>query len=301
MDYKKIYKQLVERCKLRGLDKEALEGYYEKHHILPRCLGGGDEHDNLVLLTSREHVLAHRLLWKANPENNSLMWAYVMTRRFRKDVPQTERTNKTVAAGLNRFLTKQVFSEEALLRIGAASKGRIKSPETKAKWRAKNIGKRRSDEFRSNLSKTKKDLYASGWEMSEESKAALSKSLTGRKLTDEHRRNIGLGGIGRVVSEETKQKHSERMKALRPWERSQAKVDLYHRKKWEDADELHTLWKESGEVGSWTFTHKVNEVYSEEYSMSHFHTLVKLFKEGWTPTEDVEWLEFKELIADGLW
>ncbi len=38
--------------------------YYEYHHIIPKCVGGTDEDFNLVLLTAREHFLAHYLLCK---------------------------------------------------------------------------------------------------------------------------------------------------------------------------------------------------------------------------------------------
>lgn len=38
--------------------------YYEEHHITPRSLGGGDEKENKVLLTAREHYIAHLLLYK---------------------------------------------------------------------------------------------------------------------------------------------------------------------------------------------------------------------------------------------
>jgi hypothetical protein len=37
--------------------------YYESHHIVPRWMGGTDSDDNLVLLTAREHYLAHYLLF----------------------------------------------------------------------------------------------------------------------------------------------------------------------------------------------------------------------------------------------
>ena len=30
------YKQLVNSAKTRGLDKSKLDGYFEKHHIIPR-------------------------------------------------------------------------------------------------------------------------------------------------------------------------------------------------------------------------------------------------------------------------
>jgi hypothetical protein len=35
---------------------------YETHHIVPKSLGGSDSKDNLVVLTPREHCLAHMLL-----------------------------------------------------------------------------------------------------------------------------------------------------------------------------------------------------------------------------------------------
>jgi hypothetical protein len=36
----------------------------QNHHILPRAFGGTNEIENLVMVTSRQHYLLHRLLWK---------------------------------------------------------------------------------------------------------------------------------------------------------------------------------------------------------------------------------------------
>ena len=76
MNYKHIYDAIIERAKSRGLNKKLLDGYFEKHHIVPKCLGGSNEDDNLVLLTGREHYLCHYLLWKVNKDNRSLFYAY---------------------------------------------------------------------------------------------------------------------------------------------------------------------------------------------------------------------------------
>lgn len=60
MDYKKIYANLTKpnnRIKAKG------DGL-ELHHIIPRHAGGSDKTSNLVLLTHREHVKAHKLLFK---------------------------------------------------------------------------------------------------------------------------------------------------------------------------------------------------------------------------------------------
>lgn len=51
-----MYNQLIKRVKTR-----ILEGYYEKHHIILKCMGGDNSLENLVKLTAREHFLCHWL------------------------------------------------------------------------------------------------------------------------------------------------------------------------------------------------------------------------------------------------
>lgn len=61
MDYKKHYNQLINSRK--ALNRNKKDGnYYEKHHIIPKCLGGSNKKDNIILLTPREHFIAHLLL-----------------------------------------------------------------------------------------------------------------------------------------------------------------------------------------------------------------------------------------------
>ena len=71
MDYKKIHDNLIERGKNRKLD-----GYVEKHHIIPKCMNGTNEPNNLVKLTAREHFLVHWLLHEMYPENSDLRYAF---------------------------------------------------------------------------------------------------------------------------------------------------------------------------------------------------------------------------------
>lgn len=79
MNYEKIYKNLIYRAKNRIID-----GYVEKHHIIPKCMGGSDSIENLVILTPEEHFLAHVLLVKIYPTQHNLIFAVQkMTRASR--------------------------------------------------------------------------------------------------------------------------------------------------------------------------------------------------------------------------
>lgn len=73
MNYQKIYDRLIERGKSRKL-----ETYAEVHHIIPRCMGGTDDQENLVRLTPEEHYVAHQLLVKIYNGNHKLVKAVSM-------------------------------------------------------------------------------------------------------------------------------------------------------------------------------------------------------------------------------
>ena len=63
MNYELIYNNII-----TARQQNKPEGYSEKHHVVPRCMGGSDEEDNLVHLTAKEHFIVHRLLCKMYPD-----------------------------------------------------------------------------------------------------------------------------------------------------------------------------------------------------------------------------------------
>lgn len=58
--YERWYRSIINKAQTRGMT----DGYVEKHHIIPRSLGGTNEKSNLVSLTAREHFVCHLLLVK---------------------------------------------------------------------------------------------------------------------------------------------------------------------------------------------------------------------------------------------
>lgn len=96
MNYIKTYELIINNAKSRGLNKKLLNGYYEKHHIIPKCFGGLNNKDNLVYLSYKEHVICHHLLYKhykslffngqaRNKEYYAMMYAYNRMLNKRKE------------------------------------------------------------------------------------------------------------------------------------------------------------------------------------------------------------------------
>jgi hypothetical protein len=155
MDYEKIYKKLIEsRVNLNR--KKNKKEYFEKHHIKPKSLGGSDEKDNLVLLTTKEHFLAHLLLIKIHIEKKEnykmclALWRmsngnfkmrniislrqYVSIKEnFRKII--SEKLKEQYLLGL-RTNYGWKHSEEFKKMISDLHKGKIISEETKDKRKA---------------------------------------------------------------------------------------------------------------------------------------------------------------------
>lgn len=84
MNHKKVYDDL---CFSRfKMDRHKGDGnYYERHHIVPKWLGGKDTKDNLVLLTAREHYIAHYLLFRHYKDRSSAAAFHKMNNTINND------------------------------------------------------------------------------------------------------------------------------------------------------------------------------------------------------------------------
>jgi hypothetical protein len=161
MNYQRIHDAIINRANDR-----TLSGYKEKHHILPRCLGGTDDKENLVYLTAREHFIVHKLLCKIYPNEDKLFFAYRMMA-----VMKNSKDNKR-----EYYISSREFEEIRLLaneKIGNSARGR-KLPT-------------RSREIIEKQQTTKK---LNGYRHSEETKKKISKKLSGRTFSDSHRENL---------------------------------------------------------------------------------------------------------------
>ena len=154
MNYLKHYNALIERAKTR-----ILEGYVEKHHIIPKCMGGTDVSENIVILTPEEHYVAHQLLIKIYPNEPKLIYAAVVMsgpKKYKninnKLFGWLKRKNKVLRKDRKKETKprkKRILTEEHKKKIGQAGLGRVKSDETK---------KLMSENIRLSLQKKKNEL-----------------------------------------------------------------------------------------------------------------------------------------------
>jgi hypothetical protein len=130
-----------------------LDCYTERHHIIPLCMGGSDDKENLVTLTAREHYIAHLLLTKCSSAEyrGKLLHAYMMMavvkdknqERFYKINSRLFESRKIES---NKIKSEYRHTEEAKRNISKNLKGIKKPPFT--------------DEHRANISKGHKGQKA---------------------------------------------------------------------------------------------------------------------------------------------
>jgi hypothetical protein len=103
--YADWYWCLVQKAQNRVLPCET---YVERHHIIPRSLGGKDDKNNIVVLTAREHLIAHRLLTKMTEGMaKKKMWYAVWWLTNRATDSSRRLTAKTYAS-LRQVIADQV-------------------------------------------------------------------------------------------------------------------------------------------------------------------------------------------------
>ena len=182
MNYQKIYNSLIERGKNR-----IVEGYTEKHHIVPKCMGGDDSEDNLVKLTPEEHYLAHQLLVKIYPNNKKLVFG---ARQMTMHGGHLKRNNK-MYGWLRKKHSESAknfrHDEKTKLRISETKRLKpfVYTDEIREKMSMVALGKKHTEEAKKKCSEAGKK--AKGILKTEEHKQALKLAAKNRpRATCEH-------------------------------------------------------------------------------------------------------------------
>lgn len=191
MNYENIYDQIISRAKSE-FRRKGLDIYYEKHHIIPRCIGGSNDDTNLVLLTAREHFIAHKLLCEIYPNNKKLHYAL-----WRMMNPQNKNHIRTYNISNIEYERRKHIQQQYVQKLGLQNKNRLISSEQKHKISKSLKGRTLTDETKIKISKSLKGRTKVP--MLEKTKEILSKSMLGKNKgkpkpprTKEHCNNLSL-------------------------------------------------------------------------------------------------------------
>ena len=188
--------------------------YHERHHIVPKCIGGTDDENNLIDLYAREHFEAHRLLAQENPKNKGLVYAWwCMATANGKHIDGTYKLTPEEYETIRIMYSKSVTGENNPMF------GKTHSMETRMKISENhadvsgvnnpNYGKHCSEETKKKLSEMKKGKFVGkdnpfyGKKHTEEAKQKISEkrkgkftgednSFYGKKHTEETKKKIGM-------------------------------------------------------------------------------------------------------------
>ena len=237
MDYKRIYDDLMqsrlilkeERVELRKRGE-----YFEAHHIIPHSMGGGGKrngwkdlkHPNIIILTAREHYIAHTLLWLIH-RNRKMAYSLHAMCSMKGNGRQTYIVSSRMYSDVKCYLNSVGFSLEHREKIRQANLGKKMSPEAKEKISKIHLGKKISPEsivkmlettkvrrllgiikkrVTSPEAKAKIRMAKLGRKHSPEARAKMSKSQLGRKHSPETRAKMSRSRIGRKLSSESIEK-----------------------------------------------------------------------------------------------
>lgn len=151
--YSRWYFSIVRNAKNRCND-----GYVERHHIVPRSLGGSNSKKNIVCLTAREHFIAHLLLVKMVTGHNKIRMAWALHRMaFSKNAHHerqfSSRQFNAARRAFSTAITGRVVSLETALKISASHKGKILSASHRENIAITSRGRRMTEENKQRLSR----------------------------------------------------------------------------------------------------------------------------------------------------
>lgn len=191
MNYKKIYEQIIYDPRNHLLKK----GEYEKHHIVPKSLGGNESDSNLVKLSFKKHFICHKLLVLMHEKSTSQR--HKMSFALKRMSTSKSKNMYLISSNDYSFLRREhVLSLRGnKLGLGYKHTEKYKKEQSQRLTGNKNgRGWSPSIEQREKISKTHKGTKKP---RNKEWQEKINASNRGKKLSDEHYSALCLANIGR--------------------------------------------------------------------------------------------------------
>ena len=196
MNYKKVYDNIILNYRYLNLQKlnktDPNYIYLEIHHILPRCMNGSNDIENLVNLPAKAHFICHLLLPKIykNTKFEYKLWTaahrFIYGNDMKNKIRITSNQYKIIKENLSKFRSK------ANIGKGNPNYGNKwnqeqrdnLSKQKKGKSLEQIMGKERADIAKEKMSKAQKNRkHKKGYHLSKETRKLMSINRKGKKNT----------------------------------------------------------------------------------------------------------------------
>lgn len=291
MDYQSLYNKIVSH---RKSNPNPSQDASEKHHIVPKCMGGDNSPDNLVFLTPREHFVAHRLLAKIHPDIYGISLAYFLMHK-RDGVKFTsksyQKSRKDMLENHKEFWTGERRKEFGLSFIGELNPmfGKFGSDHGA-------FGHKKSEECKEKMSHTMKSIM--GDEKRKEATSSNIKRYFSESKNLQMASECKLGELnpmfGRDITNSltpesrTKQKENQKLALNRimPWEKKTWREtnDIY----WRKAIEFKNLY-----VSGVNITDIMMSLWGDKSIKvrNALSTITTRLNSGWDPETCGKWMD----------
>lgn len=179
--YSRYYYNIINNAQSRQV-----LGYVEKHHIIPKSLGGTNLSTNLVALTAREHYICHLLLTKFTIGNAYHKMSYALHRITNKKnaVIKSSRIYEIIRKNHARMLSESQAGVSMMERCGIPFSHPI-SDYQKEQIRKANSARVWSQESKEKMSASQRKR-----------KIDRPESFASGPFTEEHKQNISKARKG---------------------------------------------------------------------------------------------------------
>lgn len=212
--YTRLYFKIVYLAKIRSEVDE--DRYYENHHIIPKCMNGNNEKDNLVLLTYQEHVICHWCLTKMS--DNKYYRMKLLHAFSAMSIDKNSNHNRIIPTWLVELSrSKLKHTEETKQKMSISHKKRWEDPNLRERYSEERKGTGNSFYSKSHSEETR-ELISNNIKLrwTPERSKRNSEIHSNKKISDSHRKAISEKITGIKRSEETKRKQS--IAAKKRWE-----------------------------------------------------------------------------------
>jgi hypothetical protein len=227
----------------RGLNRGKIQKYTERHHIIPKCIGGNNSEENIVLLTAREHLIVHKLLIRIFADYRDIkrkmiggLWAMAAlhkdgrriqmnSREFektrieyfhsRKGMSVSQKTRQKISESLKgrkmpmEVINKRNETKKQNILNGKTKINRRKMSEEEKVLRKQNMKKLSYEQKKAIAQKSAETRKTWTQQMREEYSNKLSKANSGKKRTESQCVAISNALLGRKLADATREKISQ--------------------------------------------------------------------------------------------